>query len=118
MQIGRESAETADSGFDYPAGLIGFVARGCAVGSTADFTLYFYDQDSTSLVLRKWNDGVYSTVPGAVIQQVTIAGSTVTKASYQVTDGGSLDDDGVADGNIVDPVGLALSTVGVPNTGL
>lgn len=118
VQIGRESAETADSGFDYPAGLIGFVARGCAVGSTADFTLYFYDQDSTSLVLRKWNDGVYSTVPGAVIQQVTIAGSTVTKASYQVTDGGSLDDDGVADGNIVDPVGLALSTVGVPNTGL
>lgn len=118
VQIGRESAESADSGYDYPAGLVGFVARGCTVGGVADFTLYFYDQDSSGLVLRKWRDGTYTSVPGAIIQQVAIAGNSVTKANYQVTDGSSLDDDGVADGNIVDPVGLALSTVGVPNTGL
>jgi len=118
VQIGRESAESADSGYDYPVGLVGFVARGCTIGGVADFTLYFYDQESTNLVLRKWNDGIYTSVPGAIIQQITIAGNTVTKASYQVTDGGSLDDDGVADGNIVDPVGLAQASVGVPNTGL
>jgi hypothetical protein len=69
-------------------------------------------------VLRKWNDGVYTAVPGAIIQQVTIGGISVTRASYEITDGSSLDDDGVADGNIVDPVGIAQSIVGSPNTGL
>jgi hypothetical protein len=118
VQIGRESAEAADSNFDYPAGLVAFVARGCNVGGAANFTLFFYNQESTGLVLRKWNDGVYTAVPGAIIQQVTIGGISVTRASYEITDGSSLDDDGVADGNIVDPVGIAQSIVGSPNTGL
>ena len=39
-------------------------------------------------------------------------------ASYQVADGGILDLDNQADGTIVDPAGLALQAVGVPNTGL
>lgn len=117
VQIGLESSESKDAGFNYPAGLVGFVARGCSVGASAIFSLYFYDQSSSNLVLRKWQNGIYKDVPGATIQQVTIGGKSVAKASYQVTDGGSLDDDGIADGNIVDPVGLAASIVTVPNTG-
>lgn len=118
VQIGRESADSADSGFDYPAGLVGFVARGCAIGGVANFNLFFYDQDSGGLILRKWNDGSYRSLPGATLQQIVIGGKSVAKAGYQVTDGSDLDDDGTADGSIVDPVGLALSVVGVPNTGL
>lgn len=118
MQLGGESGQAKDAGYDYPTGLVGFVARGCGKGATADITLYFYGQDSANLVLRKWQRGAYSTVPGATIQQVSIGNSTVAKAIYKVTDGSSLDDDGTADGNIVDPIGLGISVVGAPNTGI
>jgi hypothetical protein len=94
------------------------VARGCGVGATADFSLYFYGQDASSLVLRKWQDSAYFNVPDATIQQMNIGGQSATKASYRVTDSSTLDDDGIADGNIVDPVGLGKSVVGSPNTGL
>ena len=39
-------------------------------------------------------------------------------ASYHITDGGELDIDNQQNGTIVDPVGLGVTTVGAPNTGL
>ncbi|MDQ5913904.1 MAG: Fibronectin type-III protein, partial [Patescibacteria group bacterium] len=48
-------------------------------------------------------------VPGATTTNLTVGGSQVTRASYQIQDGSDLDDDGISDGNIVDPVGLASS---------
>lgn len=118
IQHGLESDDAKDSGYNYPAGLVGFVARGCSVGGTADVSLYFYGQDSTGLILRKSRGSTYLTIPNATIQQLTIDGKAVAKASYKVTDGSSMDDDGLADGNIVDPVGLGLNVVSVPNTGI
>ncbi len=117
VQVGGEAGEGKDPGYNYPAGLVGFVARGCDVGGVANFSLYFYGQDSSGLVLRKWQNNVYFMVPGATVEQIAIDGQSAAKASYLVTDGSSLDDDGTADGNIVDPVGLASLSVGAPNTG-
>jgi hypothetical protein len=116
-----ESANTAaDSGFDYPVGLLSFTANCGTPGFAATVTQYFYGVSDGGFVLRKYNPGThgYSTVNGAVISQTTIGGQTVAKTIYQVTDGGALDTDGAANGTIVDPVGLAQSSVGVPNTGL
>jgi len=116
-----ESANTvADSGFDYPLGLVNFTANCGTPGFAATVTQYFYGVTNDNFVLRKYHPGThgYSTVSGAAISQTTIGGQTVTKAVYQVTDGGILDTDGAANGTIVDPVGLAQSSVGVPNTGL
>jgi hypothetical protein len=45
-------------------------------------------------------------------------GRSVTVVTYTVTDGGVLDTDGVANGEIVDPAGLALGVLTVSNTGL
>jgi Tol biopolymer transport system component len=124
VQIGGESAGTADTGYDYPAGLIGFVLQGCTVGGTATITQYYYGTyDLSKLSLRKWQDNTYKNVPGAVFTSVTIGGQSAVRVVYQITDGSSLDDDGIADGNIVDPAGiatavLAAATVGAPNTGL
>ncbi len=111
------SGAQADSQFDYPSGLVGFVGRSCGVGATVTVNLYFYNEATTNLVLRKRINDVYMAVP-ATISQTTIAGKTVTKATYSVTDGGVLDDDGITDGNIVDPAGLAKSLIQAPNTGL
>ena len=107
LQIGMESDAQPDSGYNYPTGLLSFVARGCDVGSTQTFNVYFFGEYSDQLTVRKSRGASYLAVPGATVTAVTIGGSTASKASYQVQDGGELDDDGVADGNIVDPVGLA-----------
>jgi len=111
-----------DAGFNYPAGLTSFTIN-CGednLGYTADVTLYFYGLDPTGLVLRKHNttNNSYATITPLSLEQVTIGGIQAVKVVYQVTDGGLLDQDGVANGIIVDPVGLGINDVGVPNTGL
>ena len=58
--------------------------------------------------MRKYNSttNLYSTLTEATIQEQTFGDETTTVAEYQVTDGSSLDSDGVANSTIVDPVGL------------
>lgn len=118
--VGLESSEKPDIAFDYPAGLLGFVIRGCTPGATETVTVYYYGTfDPTAYVARKGSSGVYTAIPNAIFSAVSIGGQSALKLSYAVTDGGVLDDDGVADGNIVDPVGIApKAVITAPNTGL
>lgn len=120
VQVGGESSEHKDVAFDYPGGLVNFVLLCGTPGATATVTLYFYgDFNPAAATLRKWNDdSSYTTVNGAILSSVTIGGNKALKAQYQITDGSTLDQDGISDGNIVDPVGFALNVVGAPNTGL
>ena len=73
------------------------------------------------MVARKYQaaTNTYSEIPGATITQVTIDGHTVTKVTYNVTDGGALDEDGSANGMIIDPSGPAINikNVKAPITG-
>lgn len=61
------------------------------------------------LSVRKFNPNTntYFTIEGATLSQESINGSSVAVATYQITDGGELDMDGVVDGNIEDPAGIA-----------
>lgn len=109
-----------DSGFAYPNGLMDFDVNCGTPGFTATITQYYYDVSKSNLVLRKYmpTTNAFSTINGAKVEQSRIAGRTVTKATYKVTDGGVLDADGAVNGVIVDPAGLAEATVAAPNTGL
>ncbi len=110
-----------DSGFHYPAGLIGFTLDCGTPGTTATVNLYIYGVSAgNTMVLRKYNSTAhtYTTIPGSTVTAVTIGGHTATKITYQITDGGTFDQDGSANGTIVDPVGLAVPSVGTPNTGV
>jgi hypothetical protein len=109
-----------DKNYTYPAGLLAFTANCGTPGYTATITIDFYGVSNTNLVLRKYNPNTqsYSTVPGATVSNTTISGQPVVVATYQITDGGPLDEDGAANGVIVDPVGLAELTPAAPNTGL
>jgi hypothetical protein len=124
IHIVDDSAESAqaiaDSGYSYPAGLMNFIAECSTPGSTITVTQYYYGLSSSGIIARKYNKltSGYQTIGGATISQITIAGQTVTKVSYQITDGGLLDEDGVVNGLIVDPSGPGISEVGAPNTGL
>ncbi|MEI7674870.1 MAG: choice-of-anchor U domain-containing protein, partial [bacterium] len=115
--------QTSDGKYKYPAGLMNFTLDCPQAGDTATITQYFYDLSSTGLVARKYNSSTntYSTIPGATIAQLTIDGHIVTKITYQITDGGPLDQDSTINGIIVDPSGpatVSLSATGAtPNTG-
>ncbi len=114
-------ASYGDPAFHYPAGLIGFTLDCSAAGSTATVTEYFYGVPAqNTMVLRKYDvtSHSYSTIPGSTVTAVTIGGQAVTKITYHITDGGPFDQDGSANGTIVDPVGLAVPSVGTPNTGV
>ncbi|HSX33768.1 MAG TPA: choice-of-anchor U domain-containing protein [Candidatus Saccharimonadales bacterium] len=121
VEVGSEAPSHKDASYDYPFGLVGFIGTGCgAPGSSVTVTQYYFGTaDLTKLALRKWDTthDTYSTISGAVLSAVTIGGQPAIKVVYQVVDGGPLDQDHVADGNIRDPVGLGLSVVGAPNTG-
>ena len=90
-----------------------------SAGFTATVTQYYYGVADKPYVMRKYNPntGAYTTISSASFSRVTTGGQAVEKASYQITDGGPLDQDGTANGVIVDPSGIALASVWVPNTG-
>lgn len=112
----------SDSGYTYPDGLVNYTANCGSNGYTTTATVYQYGVTRLDgLVLRKYNPTThkYSNVPDASIALRNIGGQSVAVATYSITDGGPLDSDGVANGVIVDPVGLASKdALGAPNTGL
>jgi hypothetical protein len=112
-------SDVADSGFDYPSGLMDFSIDCGTEGFTANIVQYHYGVTG-DFVVRKYNpeNGGYFTVTSAVLTNQTIAGNQVKVASYQVTDGGTLDIDELVNGIIEDPAGLGASVVGSPDTGL
>jgi len=115
-----ESTSNIDIAFNYPAGLLGFTTTCPTVGFSASVTIYnFGSFDPSTAVLRKYNStlGIYTTIPGATFSTVTIGGQVALKATYSITDGGEFDQDGVANGVIVDPVGSAYQVNSAPNTG-
>src|SRR5581483_4338314 len=115
---------SADSGYTYPLGLLNFTFTTDTL--TNQVSLNFQTNLTPSqVVARKYNPTThtYSTIPGAVITQTTLSGQPALNVSYSITDGGPLDEDGMVNGVIVDPVGLAEttntsgSTATAPNTG-
>lgn len=103
-----------DPEYAYPLGFLGFTIDCGDPGYTAAITAYFYDAEDESYVLRKYHSDTdtYTTVNEASVATTTIGGSPVITASYQVTDGGDLDVDGVANGSITDPIGLGIQPSG------
>jgi hypothetical protein len=119
-QIKAETAAQKDVAFDYPHGLVSFEASGCGqAGASVNINLFFYgDIKAGEFAIRKMNsNGSFSTISNAQQSEVTIGGQKALKVSYTVIDGGPLDQDGVANGRITDPVGLGKAVIGAPNTG-
>jgi len=115
---------TKDSAYGYPLGLISFTVSNLTPGSTIPIELYYYtNQSPATFTPRKYNTNTstyttLSTQTQTSLTQTTINNQPVLKLSYQLQDGGPLDQDNQANGTIVDPVGLAQASLGVPNTGI
>lgn len=118
--ITEANNEVQDPFYNYSTGLIDFTAECNVPGFTTQVTLYHYGVLKNDLVVRKYSPLTqsYGTITDVVMNEQTINGHIVTVVQYEVQDGGPLDADGVENGVIVDPIGLAAQVVQVPNTGL
>ena len=109
--IDVSSLAKGDAGKSYPYGLVDF-SLNCSRGDTVNVTKYvFVDDQPSEFVLRKYNPAteLYNNVPNSSISAQTIGDAPALVSTYAITDGGELDDDGAANGIIVDPVGLATT---------
>ncbi len=124
-QTQKESDLTVeDPGFSYPVGLVKFELQGCQFGGDATISAVFTTNvNIDDVVIRKYDDqqNIYTTLTSdnsnLVLQPTTQDGKSAIRATYTITDGGLLDQDGEANGVIVDPVGLAQVALTAPNTG-
>jgi hypothetical protein len=94
---------TPPQGFQAPYGGIAFAAQ-VAQGGSLTVTLTFPQAIPQGAVLKKYLNSAWRDIPG-----VQLSGSTAT---YQVVDGGPLDADGQANGQVVDPVALLVPSSG------
>ena len=113
----KVSTKHADKTYEYPAGLVSFSYT--TENSSDEISLVFVTNHKPSeVVARKYNptDHSYTTIDGAKISKTTLDGKAALKVTYTIKDNGPLDLNSKK-GEVTDPVGLAVSTVGVPNTG-
>ncbi|MEI7818912.1 MAG: choice-of-anchor U domain-containing protein [bacterium] len=109
--VSADSLPVKDQGYSYPYGLTNFTLN-CSRDQSATITKYYFtDQSATNFKLRKYKPSTltFVDIPGASINSVMIGTKKALKATYTIVDGGPLDDDGVANGIIIDPVGLATA---------
>ena len=100
----------AVAGADFPQGLVGFRIEGLStVGETVTITEIFHTSGPVPTHFYKYNPAVPSLteVAGALIESLP-SPETGYQVSFDVTDGGPLDADGLANGVIVDPGGPAI----------
>lgn len=98
-----------DGTHEYPVGLADFRIN-VPAGSTQRVNLIFQNCSSLDQVIaRKYSSrtNTFTTIRNAQISQTVFNNQPATLLSYDITDGGPLDDDATANGIIVDPVGLA-----------
>ncbi|MEI6153833.1 MAG: CFI-box-CTERM domain-containing protein, partial [Deltaproteobacteria bacterium] len=98
------------TGYMFKDGVVSYNLSGVPIGGTVLVSLTFPSGIPAGSRIYKVSDssGFYQ------FTNVTINGNTAT---LTLTDGGAGDNDGVADGNISDPVGVGISTASVVSGG-
>lgn len=112
--------EAADAVYQYPFGFVNFTTQCDSSGASAHIEIYIHDVSSTNYVARKYNSTTkqYTNVPSAANVHFDTSNNALV-LSYDITDGSSLDEDGIVNGAIIDPIGIgSVVSVLPPNTGL
>ena len=109
--LSQSAVSKQDGTKSYPVGLLNYTLTGCSNGGSSTVSVVFTGLDSSKdVTLRKYNatTQTYADVAGAVLTKTTLSSEPAVQANFTITDGSSLDQDGQANGVIVDPVGLAV----------
>lgn len=108
---------TQDTTRDYPLGIFSFNIDNVTPGSTQTVTITL-DQEYPTSTTDTWTwvkynntTNQYTPVPASAnltYNTTTVGSDTVTIVTYDLTDGGVLDEDNTANGTIVDPIGPSV----------
>ena len=108
--LSEDNLVDTDGNLEYPFGLTDF-SLNCSRGATVNVTKYvFTDISAEGLSVRKYRaDSPTHFIPvtEATLVNDVVGGQDVLVMDHPPEDGGALDDDGIANGVIVDPVGIA-----------
>lgn len=117
--VNEASNNSQDKDYSYPIGMLDFSLDCADTGDGVIVTQFYFNAKAEGYLLRKYNPNSkqYITVETASISEQTVGDSRATAVSYAVNDGGVLDTDGVANGRIVDPAGLAVPVADLAGTG-
>jgi len=109
----EDQLEQQNENYYFPHGVISFKVICDTPGASAEVKLYLDDLYNTSSIeLQKYSDkSGYSKIKDVKITEFEAQNGPVSLLSYEITDGGELDEDGKVDGIITDPVGIAISAV-------
>lgn len=106
--VGEHSHATHDVHYVYDNGFMSFALECESAGYTTAVSQYYHDVDFDTFTLRKYNSSLdtYDEIEDAVMDHVQNDVFHYAKATYEITDGGELDEDGEVNSAIVDPTGL------------
>jgi len=119
--VDEASNAVDDTDYVYPLGLFDFELVCTDPGLTTSVSFYF-DQiyDTSEWEWRKFdrNGQVYATMRDEVsYNTVQVGASMVSSATYSISDGGALDEDGIVNSRILDPSGPAVPADTLSETG-
>ncbi|MDB5185669.1 MAG: hypothetical protein JWL85_192 [Candidatus Saccharibacteria bacterium] len=114
--VTEASLSKQDAGYDYPLGLVNLCYTTVLPNDQVTLT-FVTDLTPSQVVARDFNTvtGTYTTIPGAVITQVTSGGHPALQLTYTIVDNGVLDSN-PAINFVTDPVGLAVIPTANNNT--
>jgi len=98
------------AGVSMPLGQISFTLNGVAVGGTVTVDLLVPKTVRIDSYYKKDNTGQWQNI----VQSIQSAGSTKTRVTFTLTDGGPFDADATANGVLIDPSGPGQTATPVP----
>jgi uncharacterized delta-60 repeat protein len=109
MAISTTTVNQTEQNVSFPNGLLDFTANCANQGESVQVELiYMGNYDLASSELRKFDGTIFETLSDAQKELISIGGQSGIKFTYTIVDGGKNDQDNIANGIIVDPIGLAI----------
>jgi hypothetical protein len=109
--VGEDKLDKSDLTHRYPYGLVDYALDCDKPGQDAEVAVYYDEQLDGNFTWRKLAQPSleFQAIDNAEPALRAVGQGNVTVVSYAIADGSNLDDDGKADGKILDPAGLAVN---------
>jgi len=102
----QPSPANPPEGVTFPYGQFSFTAAGMASGATSRFSVYVPVNKEINAYWKQDKNGTWHNIATAIVHT-----DVKTRVDFSITDGGTFDTDGSANGSITDPGGPGIGAV-------